>query len=265
MKRLFIIIFIIIFTNIGILKGKVKFGPSYKEISVTPGEKKDGFIYFENTGNNKIALLCFVNNFKSSKENRRIDWKKWLKLEFNPTNIVIPPKSKKILKYKVIAPHNLKGEVSAKISFLKVMNKRGTGINTEMSVAVYLISRKNSYIGGEIRDFNVSYLSNNIFMVSFELKNKGNIHLRPSGKIFIYTDKKRKRLITGIKIPKSYPLFENKKVRYEKKFKLINKGKNRYIFEINLSLGYNNIYNIKKEYFVELNNNKILKIKKKNE
>ncbi len=256
MKKYFSVICLLIMVFFtGNLQGTFKFGPSYTELSVHPGETMPGTIYLENTGNNDIALVCFVQDFKKSRVNEKISWKNWL--NFKIKKIKIKANSEKIIKYKVTAPHNFGGEVSAKISFVEGHNS-GTSINTKMSVAVYMISRKNSYLGADITAVQAECKKQEI-RFDFTVTNTGNIHIRPEGNIYIYSLKNR--LLKQIKIPKQYPLFESGKFVLSVKDKFINKGINQYIVKLKMALGYNAAFTLEKKYKIKMSDNNILFIK----
>ncbi len=244
-----IMLLVFIFSSTVLYSG-IKFGPAYTEVSLQPGTEVKRSIYIENTYNYDINLKCFVQDFKKSRINKTA-YKDWLKLEFNKENIVVKANSKKKLYYRIKLPKSFSGEASAKISFVKG-HSGGTGINTKMSVAVYAISKNNSYIGADIKNF-LCKLTNNRLSCKFKLTNTGNIHIRPEGYISVFN--KKKMLIKKIIISKQYPLFEGDSFILSASGSFINKGENLFLFKVRLFLGYNKSFYIEKQYKVKIANN----------
>ncbi len=255
MKKIVLIVFILVFTSTGF--AGLKFGPSYTEISLYPGEEKRGTLYLENTGKKPVKLICVIKDFKNSGINRKLSWKKWLIPEFSLKKIFLKPGEKKLLHYKVIAPEKFKGEVSAKVSFIQLPCKEGTSINLKLSVVIYLISRKNSYIGAEIKNITITNLKNNS-RFSFVITNTGNIHLRPNGVIKIL---KNKKSIASINVQKQFPLFEGKRLRVTRKVPSLSDG--IYQMNINLNSGYKDIPLIQKKIYFKIKKGKIFSFEDK--
>ncbi len=198
-----------------------------------------------------MDIVVFVKNYKNSNVNKDVNWDKWLKIRSK--NVKLKPHEKRLVKYQLKAYKNFEGEVSAKVSFIN-QGGAGTSIRTKMSIAVYLISKNNSKIGAELGDIQIGEMDNSI-RLAVPIKNTASIHIRPIGVFFIYNSDNK--LVETLKCEPTYPIFEGNKTVLKSQLPIKKPVNGTYKIKADVSLGYNDVYKVKKEYRMVINKKNI--------
>lgn len=252
MKRLFLFIIAFSLAAVPALFAKFKVGPSYFEVSLNPGERREKAIFLENPYKKSMTLLVEVEDFPNFSRNRNIKPADWLGLK--KMEVVVPKKSKKLLKFKMTAPKGLKGEVAAKIGIME----KGQGdamIHTRMIVVVYLISLDGSIISADMNSFEASRDKEKDISFKMVLKNSGNIHIRPKGVLEIINAKGRS--VKKVKLAEILPLFEEQEGTLKNEEALKDLPDGEYTVKSDISIGYDKKFNLVNEFSMSVAGEKI--------
>lgn len=252
MLKKMILIFSIVFLFTSLSWAKFKLGPSYYELSLKSGESVEKEIFIENADAEQMELMLLIEPFLNSTNNKKVLPDQWLTID--KSSIIVKGKTQKLLKFKVTCPKDLKGEVSAKLGFIE-KGTAGAMVHTELSSFIYLIALDNSIIGAEISKFQGQKTKEDNIKFDITIKNTGNIHIRPKGTLQILNDKNQ--LIQKIELPESSPIFENKEYKLVSKDDVKKLADGQYLIKANISLGYNDAYNILNDYKLELNGKEV--------
>ena len=188
-KFMFISFIIVFFTKI---VAAITVSPAVVEISVSPGTQTNGFYIVKNPLNKKILVKVKAETFSGKNVS------KWLQL--SPTKFELSSGESKKVKYTVNIPNDTKGEISAKVYFdqLPVKDKNtlgGAAIIPRIGSAFYVSVKGTEIISAQLNKLDIKQTSSK-FLLSTEIMNKGNVHLRFYYDIEIYNDKGENILAT---------------------------------------------------------------------
>jgi hypothetical protein len=204
--------------------------PAVTNISGEPGSMYEGKYNVKNTYDKPISVTIELSDWNSFVKD--IDPKNWV--NFEKTVYYLSAGETIQVPYKVFIHDDFKGSISSRINFA-VDQEKGQMISISISVPIYV-----TVLGTENIDFDIETLSlynGNNGNVSYKmvLENKGNVHIRHSGTIEIYTSNKKKLLKT-ISIPETVPTYCGQKRNFADIMLSKNdlkKGKYVAIFKIN--------------------------------
>lgn len=174
-------------------------GPARFEVSLPPGEIAEGDYYVQNDTERPAHIVVEPENwFKESYDYGKLDIKDWV--EFDTYEFDLKPKEIKKLRLRIKVPTDVKGELVSQIFFTSsVLKEDGTpseGIKARVGAVLYVAIKGTEIVDAEIENITISKeLKNGNENIKIEavVKNKGNVHIRPEGKVTI-DDKAGKRL-----------------------------------------------------------------------
>ena len=246
-KIILIMWFILIY--VGLLSARLYIWPSYREVSLSSGEKKESRFTLHNKSTKPIEVIITVKEGRRNKKyNKNIKVTDWLQMDKKYRKIILKENEKKDILYLLKAPDNFESSLAAKVSFVQ----RGSMIASAMTLSVYIIAKGNSIIAGEIKDIKFDDKTEKF---NISLTNSGNIHIRPSGMLEIY---KEDKIIKSVKIKKSLPIDENMMGNIPVAFNADKLKDGTYKVKAIISLGYGDTYKLEKDVIISVKNKKIL-------
>ena len=214
--------------------------PSVTNISGEQGSVYKGKYIVKNTYDYPITIKIGFAKGNTFSGNPDIPVENWLKFEREKYDIAKDGQVE--IPYQANILSNMKGSVSAKVEFSV---DQSSMISISVVVPIYVTVR-----GTENIDFNVDSLdfssSERGLFYKLILQNNGNVHIRHTGQIEIYT-KKKKSLIKKVYIPETVPTYCESKRTFNDFFVSKNelkKGKYVAVFKIN-ALGKQAVKEIK--------------------
>jgi hypothetical protein len=166
-------------------------GPARFEVSLPPGEIAEGDYYVQNDTEDNVHVVVEPENcFKEAYDYGKLAIKDWV--ELNKYEFNLNPKEIKKLRLKIKVPKDVKGELAAQIFFtstpLNTGGQPGTGIKTRLGAVLYVAIKGTEIVDAEIKSITVSKNANEgkeKLQFEVNVKNNGNVHIRPAGKIVI--------------------------------------------------------------------------------
>lgn len=166
-------------------------GPSRFEVSLPPGEIAEGDYYVQNDTDQNVHIVVEPENwFKEAYDYGKIDIKDWI--EFDVYEFDLKPKEIKKLRLRIKVPTDVKGELVSQIFFTSnVLREDGQpieGIKARVGSVLYVAIKGTEIVDAEIRDAAISKESNEgkeIIKIEVNVKNNGNVHIRPEGLVAI--------------------------------------------------------------------------------
>ncbi|MCR4662264.1 MAG: hypothetical protein K5622_00055 [Endomicrobiaceae bacterium] len=204
--------------------------PSVTNIAGEPGSVYDGKYLVKNTYDKKINVTVAAEKGNCFSANKDVELDKWLSFEKDKYSIQAGETVE--VPYSIKIGEDFKGSVSARITF-SVDQEQGQIITISISVPIYI-----TVIGTENIDFCIDsldlYSAGKNIAYKLVLENKGNVHIRHSGNIEIYT-KKKKKLLKNIQIQETVPTYCEQKREFSEPFlsnTSLKKGKYVAVFKI---------------------------------
>jgi len=145
--------------------------PIQVEISVDRGIESSGICKVLNTGEKKMQVTVRTEDWLKL----GIDPDTWLTIE--PKQFIVEPGSVSEVKYNVSAPLIASGEFMAMIFFSGVEENNSVG--TEFGIPIYATIKGTEVINGEIIEINANYNEKDGLNGYINIKNNGNVHIRP--------------------------------------------------------------------------------------
>lgn len=176
--------------------------PSVTNVFGEPGSTYEGKYTVKNTYERNINITVEVTKGNTFSANKDADVNSWL--VFEKYKYFIPAGEKVEVPYTVKVDENFKGSISARINF-SVDQEEGQMISISISVPIYVTVQ-----GTENVDFGIDsldlYTAGDFISYKLKLENKGNVHIRHSGNVEIYT-KKKKKLLKTLPIQETVPTY----------------------------------------------------------
>lgn len=176
--------------------------PSITNISGEPGSGYKGRYLVKNTYDRNINITIEATKGNCYSANKDVEINKWL--VFEKYKYPISAGETIEIPYTVKIGEDFKGSISSRINF-SVDQEQGQMISISISVPIYVTVTGTENIDFCIDSLNLYSAGNNI-SYKLVLENKGNVHIRHSGNIEIYT-KKKKSLIKNISIQETVPTY----------------------------------------------------------
>jgi hypothetical protein len=204
--------------------------PAVTNIAGEPGSGYEGKYLVKNTYDKNINITIEVTKGNCFSANKDADVNKWLVFEKN--KYFIPAGETVEVPYTVKIEDEFKGSISARINF-SVDQEEGQMISISISVPIYVTVTGTENIDFVIDSVNL-YKSGDNIAYKMVLENKGNVHIRHSGNVEIYT-KKKKMLIKNISIQETVPTYCEQKRDFGERLlsvKDLKKGKYVAVFKV---------------------------------
>jgi len=211
----------------GISFAGISIDPSRIELVMENGQTYSGKYTVINGNDDPIELVITYDTWKNSPENSTVTVTDWLKVK--QSKVLLKPQQTISVEYSINSG-NLVGSVSAMVSFTY---RLPTVSNMSMmtSLPIYV-----SIAGTQKVDFFIKNLSavnggrdkDNIVVV--ELQNDGNVPIRPSGKLEIFSGKK---LVSSALLSDLDPVYAGLNRAYYRTIEKLPKGK--YTLKISLN------------------------------
>ena len=176
--------------------------PAVTNVAGEPGSVYNGKYAVKNTYDKNINVNVEVTKGNSFSANKDVDIDKWL--SFEKDKYFIPAGEIVDVPYTIQINDDFKGSISARISF-SVEQEQGQMISISISVPIYVTVTGTENIDFVIDSLNL-YKSGDNIAYKMVLENKGNVHIRHSGSVEIYT-KKKKKLLKTIAIQETVPTY----------------------------------------------------------
>ena len=181
--------------------------PTITELRVAPGGAKTGSFRVANSSEEPAAVKVEIEDWLKFRTGESpIDVEAWLFMD--ETEFELEPNEVRSIGYQIIAPPDIEGELIAMVFFSSQVPGGGTvSITGRFGVALYAGIEGTEVIDADVADLNVSGSS-----LGVVIENKGNVHLRPYGRVII-RDLEGNFVHEG-KIPYSAVIFAGKKHAY---------------------------------------------------
>lgn len=212
----------IILVTIGVLmialptaEAKINVTPVRQEIELSRGEERQISYWVKNVSpDENLQVTVVPREWIKIEENMDISIKSWLK-EVSPSKMTLAPGEKKEVVCSISVPNEAIGELSAMLSFrYKSVEKtaKKTMVNTALAVSLYVMIKGTGKVDAEITKMDLLY-AEKALRANITVKNNGNVHLRPRGKVTIF-DKKKKEVVI-IELKYGWPVYPGKDKLYQ--------------------------------------------------
>lgn len=210
-KHLLILLFLFFITNT--ISAKITIYPPYYEAWVNKNTITKGHYLLKNLSKDNSVKIKVGTSTRMPGFSSQYPVDDWLKLE--DTEFVLEPMQSKNVSFLIKVPENAIGELRAMVCFN--IKEKEMMTRQRLSVGLYALINKGAEIDGEIEKikmFPITQNPNGTNSMSFEItiKNKGNIHLRPYGKLIIENENNKK--IGEINFKEGWPVFAKRKFNY---------------------------------------------------
>jgi hypothetical protein len=172
--------------------GAITIGPSRLEVSLPPGEIAEADYYVQNDTDAPMRVLVEPENwFRDAYNYGSLAIGDWITLD--TYEFALEPKEIKKLKLIVRVPTDVKGERVAQIFFTSIVggDKEGTregGVRARLGAILYVAIKGTEKVSARIKEITAVKARENgaeKLKIGVRMKNRGNIHLRPTGKVVI--------------------------------------------------------------------------------
>lgn len=166
-------------------------GPARFEVSLPPGEIAEGDYYVQNDTDQPAHIVVEPENwFKEAYDYGKLEIKDWV--EFDAYEFDLKPKEIKKLRLRIKVPVNVKGELVSQIFFTSTVLKENgqpvKDIKARVGSVLYVAIKGTEIVDAEITNIAISKepgKDKNLLKIEVNIKNKGNVHIRPTGKVAI--------------------------------------------------------------------------------
>jgi len=212
-KRLIFILTVIVFWVLireDCLAPGIAFSPNVFELVVTDNSSVTNAIKIYNPMSSTLHLKVYVQDFLLGADGKGVylsggklptSIASWI--QFNPREFTVKPKESQVLRFTITPPADASGEYWGTI-FLEntpppaVKGKKGVNlvVNLRVGIPVYIYTGKipvNSSLS--INNIELDEKSSTLFI---ETENKGNVHIRPTGEVRLYSNEE---LVAQFNIP----------------------------------------------------------------
>lgn len=201
MKKYIIILLLSIFVFQNTAHAILRIEPSRLNIIMERDAVFKSSYSLTNEYDDDMEVSITVNDWHSYKGNGDLDINNWLNI--TPTKIKIKKGEKRMVLFSVHTDKTMSGSISGQITFS--YNPPGNqGLNFQMSIPLYVVIKGTEKLEYNIEDIKFSAYSG-LYKAVFTIKNTGNIHIRPLGKMNIYDE--QKTIVQSYDVPESYPVY----------------------------------------------------------
>lgn len=176
-------------------------GPSRFEVSLPPGEVAGADYYVQNETDKPAHISVEPENwFKDAYSYNGLAIEDWISLDSYEFDL--EPKEIKKLKLTITVPKDRTDELVAQIFFTSTVGKAegeagpgGSGVRARLGAVLYVAIKGAEKVEAEIRNIDITKVTEDgekKLKIGVTVRNKGNVHLRPAGKVLIETKKGEK-------------------------------------------------------------------------
>jgi len=186
--------------------------PVRQEIKVSAGKEAQGSYFVYNVGKEPTRVTVAPRDWFVLEENKGIKIDSWLRI--TPQEVDLEPGEKREVKYEVAVPTRAIGELVAMVSFVPQAEEE-SAINVVFSVSLYVMIEGTEILKGEISKVDIRRWEkegSSDLRLAVLVENRGNVHLRPKGKIVI-EDRKSKE-IKEVELTYGWPVYPGKNRAY---------------------------------------------------
>ncbi len=162
--------------------------PGIIEMIASPGSEASGTCKIKNMGKEVTRVSIEPENWKQGlKGMRRGDVKDWLSLK--PLALELKPGEEGSVTYQVRVPDDASGEYTAQIFCSEQAGGGSTEIHARVGIILYVAVRDTIRLEAEISHASLSAGrdgNQSVLIAQVSVKNTGNVHIRPTGKMQIY-------------------------------------------------------------------------------
>lgn len=193
-------------------------GPARFEVSLPPGEIAEGDYYVQNDTDQPAHIIVEPENwFVEAYDYGKLDIKDWV--EFDTYGFDLKPKEIKKLRLRIKVPNDVKGELVAQIFFTSTVLKEDgqpvEGIKARVGAVLYVAIKGTEIVGADIANITISKdpgEDSERLKMEISVKNRGNVHIRPAGKVTIQ-DISGKKLVE-LDLASGQPVLPNQESGY---------------------------------------------------
>ena len=172
-----------------------------------PGQNGIGKISLSNENTLPTTVRIEIKKDPNS-ESGLVDW-----IKLKSENLYIEPKSTQLLEIQVELPEDAVGEYSARLVYLEnIQSEEQSAINLSISTPFYVRAKGTELFKCAIENFKLKNAEDG--QLNLDIKNLGNVHLRPVGNATVYSINRVKRKTTRHTrhYPRSIVHFRNKQM-----------------------------------------------------
>lgn len=161
--------------------------PGRIEISVAPAKGYEDVLLVRNTEKNNLEVKLRIEDWFKAPEgagkekSSGFDW-----LEIKPLEFELKEGEIKQVNFKVTIPKNARGELNGML-FVEGRPKEtaegAIGINTSIGIPIYVMIKGTEQFKAEVEGLEV--VNRSPLELTVKIKNRGNVHIRPTGAIEI--------------------------------------------------------------------------------
>jgi hypothetical protein len=164
--------------------------PPRVELKLDAGDERDGAFTISNPTDEAVKVKVAIEDWSivAADDEREIlkgeqpalSW-----IDFSPDELYLEPHTSEVVTYTIRLPYDAHGSYIGMIYFGEVPTKTDKVLNivTRIGNSIYVTVKGTEIVEGEIAEIKV--FGTNTFKARIVIKNHGNIHIRPKGKITI--------------------------------------------------------------------------------
>ena len=157
--------------------------PVTKSMTLSTGESRRGTFMVLNDSSEVQYVTVDPRYWHMADVNKKIPLDSWLKI--TPREFELGPMEEREVAYDVTVPEEAIGELAVMIAF-RPSPKEEQGVNVVFSVSLYVMIKETGIIDYKISGFKLDKLmGRDALSVKVDLKNLGNVHLKPRITVFI--------------------------------------------------------------------------------
>lgn len=186
--------------------------PVRQEIKVASGGEVQGSYFVYNVGKEPTHITVAPRDWFVLEENKGLKIDSWLRI--TPQELDLEPGERKEVKYEVAVPAGAIGELVAMISFIPRAEEEST-INVVFSVSLYVMIEGTEILKGEISKVDIRRWEregSSDLRLAVLVENRGNVHLRPKGKIVV--EDRKGNEIKEIELTYGWPVYPGREHAY---------------------------------------------------
>ena len=199
MKRILALLALLLFASYSY--ASLIISPERQEILIGRDVVFQGEYSVTNGYDDSLDVEISFQNWSTYSGNGDLDVKDWLKIPLSKIRLA-KGETKKV-PYEIHTDNFMKGSVSAQVSF-SVRPPQSTGINVKMTFPLYLVIEGTQKTEFSAEKIIISQFQQGNIFADIVVRNDGNVHVRPSGTLNLYSGKK---LIYTVEIPESFPVY----------------------------------------------------------
>jgi uncharacterized membrane protein len=175
--------------------------PSRTEISIPPDQSCEAKFIVTNEFNVPADIKVEAKNWFLLPDDQDVNISSWVTVLDN--DLRLQPGESKEVRYQVKLSSNASGVRTAMVSFIP-QTEEDQGLVLMISAAVFVTAAGTEKVNWDISDVKIEAAQDRI-QVSGQVRNSGNVHLRPEGKVKIISKNKEVALLEFLEGRPVYP------------------------------------------------------------